>query len=388
MYAGKLVFAQLTDLIHPEQFRRCVRRYNGDYKVKTFSCWNQFLCMAFGQLTFRESLRDVETCLRSRHDQLYHLGIRGEMSRSVLADANRQRDWRIYRDLAQLLIRRARALYANEPIGAELNETVYALDSTTIDLCLNLFPWARFRRTKAAIKLHTLLDLRGSIPTFISISQGKQADVRVLDELVLEPGAFYVMDRGYVDFQRLYCFVLAAAFFVTRSKTNLQFNRLESRLVDSSTGVRSDQIIWLRNPSTIPHYPDKLRRIHYVDAETGKSLVFLTNHFTLPALTIALLYKGRWKVELFFKWIKQHLRIKHFYGTSDNAVKTQIWISICVYVLVAILKKQLESEKSLYSILQILSVNAFEQEPLYQILTNSAPQVSKGYPCNQLVFNY
>ena len=388
MYAGKLVFAQLTDLIHPEQFRRCVRRYNGDYKVKTFSCWNQFLCMAFGQLTFRESLRDVETCLRSRHDQLYHLGIRGEMSRSVLADANRQRDWRIYHDLAQMLIRRARALYAKQPIGAELNETVYALDSTTIDLCLNLFPWARFRRTKAAVKLHTLLDLRGSIPTFISISQGKQADVRVLDELVLEPGAFYVMDRGYLDFQRLYCFVLAGAFFVTRSKTNLQFNRLESRPVDSSTGVRSDQIIWLRNPSTIPHYPDKLRRIHYVDAQTGKSLVFLTNHFTLPALTIALLYKGRWKVELFFKWITQHLRIKHFYGTSDNAVKTQIWISICVYVLVAILKKQLESEKSLYSILQILSVNAFEQEPLYQILTDLAPQVLKGNPCNQLVFNY
>jgi hypothetical protein len=388
MYAGKLIFAQLTDLIHPEQFHRCVRRYHGDYKVKTFSCWNQFLCMAFGQLTFRESLRDVETCLRSRHDQLYHLGIRGEISRSVLADANRQRDWRIYHDLARLLIRRARALYANEPIGAELNETVYALDSTTIDLCLNLFPWARFRRTKAAIKLHTLLDLRGSIPTFISISQGKQADVRVLDQLVLEPGAFYVMDRGYVDFQRLYCFVLAAAFFVTRSKTNLQFNRLESRPVDSSTGVRSDQIIWLRNPSTIQHYPDKLRRIHYVDAETGKSLVFLTNHFTLPALTIALLYKSRWKVELFFKWIKQHLRIKHFYGTSDNAVKTQIWISICVYVLVAIVKKQLASQKSLYSILQILSVNAFEQEPLHQILRDSDPQVLEGCPCNQLVFNY
>ena len=388
MYAGKLVFAQLTDLIHPEQFHRCVRRYNGDYKVKTFSCWNQFLCMAFGQLTFRESLRDVETCLRSRHDQLYHLGIRGEVSRSVLADANHQRDWRIYHDLAQLLIRRARVLYANEPIGAELNETVYALDSTTIDLCLNLFPWARFRRAKAAVKLHTLLDLRGSIPTFISISQGKQADVRVLDELVLEPGAFYVMDRGYVDFPRLYCFVLAAAFFVTRSKTNLQFSRLESRPVDSSSGVRSDQIIWLRNPSTIPHYPDKLRRIHYVDAETDRSLIFLTNHFALPALTIALLYKGRWKVELFFKWIKQHLRIKHFYGTSDNAVKTQIWISICVYVLVAILKKQLESEKSLYSILQILSVNAFEQEPLQQILTDSAPQILEGSNCNQLVFNY
>jgi Transposase DDE domain/Domain of unknown function (DUF4372) len=344
--------------------------------------------MAFGQLTFRESLRDVETCLRSRHDQLYHLGIRGEVSGSVLAEANRERDWRIYHDLAQLLIRRARSLYPREPIGAELNETVYALDSTTIDLCLNLFPWARFRRAKAAIKLHTLLDLRGSIPTFISISQGKQADVRVLDELVLEPGAFYVMDRGYVDFQRLYCLVLAGAFFVTRAKTNLQFNRLESRPVDSSTGVRSDQIIWLRNPSTIPHYPDKLRRIHYVDAETGKSLVFLTNHLALPALTITLLYKGRWKAELFFKWIKQHLRIKHFYGTSDNAVKTQIWISICVYVLVAIVKKQLESEKSLYSILQILSVNAFEQEPLHQILRDSDSQIPEGSSCNQLIFSY
>jgi hypothetical protein len=388
MYAGKLVFAQLTDLIHPEQFRRCVRRYRGDYKVKTFSCWNQFLCMAFGQLTFRESLRDVETCLRSRQDQLYHLGMRGEVSRSALADANRERDWRIYQDLAQRLIRRARALYANEPIGAELDETVYALDSTTIDLCLNLFPWARFRRAKAAVKLHTLLDLRGSIPTFISISQGKQADVRVLDELVLEPGAFYVMDRGYVDFQRLYGFVLAAAFFVTRAKTNLQFNRLESRPVEASSGVRSDQIIWLRNPSSIQHYPDKLRRIHYVAAQTGKSLVFLTNNFALPARTIALLYKGRWQVELFFKWIKQHLRIKHFYGTSDNAVKTQIWISICVYVLVAILKKQLASTRSLYSILQILSVNAFEQEPIQQVLGDSAPQISGGEHHNQLVFRY
>jgi hypothetical protein len=388
MYAGKLIFAQLTDLIHPEQFRRCVRRYRGDYKVKTFSCWNQFLCMAFGQLTFRESLRDVETCLRSRQQQLYHLGIRGEISRSVLADANRERDWRIYHDLAQALIRRARALYAHEPIGAELNETVYALDSTTIDLCLNLFPWARFRSTKAAIKLHTLLDVRGSIPTFISISQGKQADVRVLDELLLEPGAFYVMDRGYVDFQRLYGFVLATAFFVTRAKTNLQFNRLASRPVDPATGVRSDQIIWLRNLSSIEHYPDKLRRIHYVDAETGRSLVFLTNHFALPALTVALLYKGRWQVELFFKWIKQHLRIKHFYGTSDNAVKTQIWISICVYVLVAIVKKQVASERSLYSILQILSVNAFEQEPLHQVIRDSSPQIPEGDNRNQLLFNY
>jgi transposase len=268
-----------------------------------------------------------------------------------LADANRERDWRIYSDLAQLLIRRARSLYYDEPTGLELKDTVYALDSTTIDLCLNLFPWARFRRSKAAIKLHTLLDVRGSIPTFISISQGKQADVRTLDELVLEPGSFYVMDRGYLDFQRLYCFVLAAAFFVTRSKTHLKFNRLESRPVDSSTGVRSDQMVWLRNLSSVKHHPDKLRRIHYVDADTGNSLVFLTNNFELNALTIALLYKSRWKVELFFKWIKQHLRIKHFYGTSDNAVKTQIWISICVYVLVAIVKKQLKSEKSLYRIL-------------------------------------
>ena len=388
MYAGKLVFAQLTDLIHAEQFGRCVRRYHGDYKVKTFSCWNQFLCMAFGQLTFRESLRDVETCLRSRHDQLYHLGIRGEVSRSVLADANRERDWRIYHDLAQRLIRRARALYAKDPIEVKLNETVYALDSTTIDLCLNLFPWARFRRAKAAVKLHTLLDLRGAIPTFISISQGKQADVRVLDELVLEPGDFYVMDRGYVDFQRLYGFVLAAAFFVTRCKTNLRFNRLQSRPVDSATGVRSDQMIWLRNPSSIQHYPDKLRRIHYVDAQTGKSLVFLTNNFALPALTIALLYKNGWQVELFFKWIKQHLRIKHFYGTTDNAVKTQIWISICVYVLVAIVKKQLESERSLYSILQILSVNVFEQETLHQLLRASAPQIPEDTVGNQLVFSY
>ena len=388
MHAGKIVFAQLTDLIHPEQFHRCVRRYHGDYKVKSFSCWDQFLCMAFGQLTYRESLRDVETCLRSRQDQLYHLGIRSEVSHSTLADANRERDWRIYHDLAQRLIRRARSLYHNEPIGLELNETVYALDSTTIDLCLNLFPWARFRRSKAAIKLHTLLDLRGPIPAFISISQGKQADVRVLDELVLEPGCFYVMDRGYLDFRRLYCFVLASAFYVTRSKTHLKFNRLESRPVDPSTGVRSDQIVWLRNPASIKHYPDKLRRIHYVDTDTGQSLVFLTNNFALPALTIALLYKSRWKVELFFKWIKQHLRIKHFYGTSDNAVKTQIWISICVYVLVAIVRKQLQSERSLYSILQILSVNAFEKEPLQQVLKDIESQNSENDICNQLVFNY
>ena len=382
------MFAQLTDLIHPEQFRRCVRRYHGDYKVKTFSCWSQFVCMAFGQLTFRESLRDVETCLRSRHDQLYHLGIRGEVSHSTLADANRQRDWRIYYDLAQLLIARARSLYQDQPIGLELDETVYALDSTTIDLCLHLFPWARFRRTKGAIKLHTLLDLQGSIPTFISISHGKMADVRILDELVLEPGAFYVMDRGYVDFFRLYNFVLAGAFFVTRSKVHLQFIRLESRPVDLSTGVRSDQLVRLRHESSLKDYPAKLRRIHYVDAQTGKSFIFLTNNLVLPALTIALLYKNRWKVELFFKWIKQHLRIKHFYGTSENAVRTQIWIAISVYVLVAIVKKQIQSQMSLYSILQVLSVNAFEKEPLYQVLTDFGFQNSDESFCNQLEFRY
>ena len=288
----------------------------------------------------------------------------------------------------QRFIRRARALYQNEPTGLELRETVYALDSTTIDLCLNLFPWARFRRTKGAIKLHTLLDLRGAIPAFISISQGKKADVRILDELVLEPGSFYVMDRGYVDFRRLYCFVLAAAFFVTRTKAGLKLQRLESRPVPPGSGVRSDQIVWLANVSSIRHYPDKLRRIHYVDAHTGKSLVFLTNNFELPALTIALLYKSRWKVELFFKWIKQHLRIKHFYGTSENAVKTQVWISVCVYVLVAIVKKQLQSSKSLYSILQILSVNAFEKEPLQQVLSDSGSQNLEHDTCNQLIFSY
>jgi len=305
-----------------------------------------------------------------------------------LADANRERDWRIYYDLAQLLIRRARSLYQDEPTGLELKETVYALDSTTIDLCLNLFPWARFRRTKGAIKLHTLLDLRGSIPTFISISQGKKADVRILDELILEPGSFYVMDRGYVDFRRLYCFVLAAAFFVTRSKSGIKFNRLESRPVDPDTGVRSDQVVWLTNVASVKHYPDKLRRVHYVDAETGKSFVFLTNNFELSALTIAMLYKSRWKVELFFKWIKQHLRIKHFYGTSDNAVKTQIWISVCVYVLVAIVKKELKSDRSLYNILQVLSVNAFEKEPLQQVLRNFKSHNPVEALCNQLVFSY
>jgi len=385
MFTGKFVFAQLADLIHREQFARCVRRYDGEYKVKSFSCWDQFLSMAFGQLTFRDSLSDIEVCLRARQDQLYHLGLRGRVSHSTLADANRVRDWRIYADLAQILIRQARSIYQTEPIGVELEETVYALDSTTIDLCLNLFPWARFRRTKAAVKLHTLLDIRGSIPTFISISEGKQADVRVLDELLLEPGAFYVMDRGYVDFKRLYAFVVACAFFVTRSKRGIQFSRLESRPVDYSTGVRYDHIVRLKNADTRQHYPDKLRRVRYFDEETRRNLVFLTNNLSLPASVIAFLYKCRWKVELFFKWIKQNLRIKHFYGTSDNAVKTQVWISVCVYVLVAILRKQVGVERSLSEIIQILSVSAFEKVPLQELLTHFDPDSETTESSNQLM---
>ena len=388
MFSDKFSFAQLTDFIHREQFQRGVRRYGGHYKVKTFSCWDQFLCMAFGQLTYRDSLADIETCLRSRQDQLYHLGIRGRVSHSTLADANQNRDWRIYHDLAQTLIGRARILYAQDDFGLQLDQTIYALDSTTIDLCLNLFPWARFRRAKGAIKMHTLLDLRGSIPAFISISDGKMADVRVLDELILEAGAFYVMDRAYVDFGRLHRFVLEAAFYVTRSKSNLRYRRLESRSVEAGTGIRSDQIIGLRTASSLKRYPDKLRRIHYVDPEADKSLVFLTNNFELPPLVIAGLYKSRWQVELFFKWIKQNLRIKHFFGNSDNAVKTQIWIAIAVYVLVAIVKKELKLEMSLSHILQILSVNVFSKEPLAQLLTKVASQETECDILNQLIFNY
>jgi hypothetical protein len=375
------------DWVHGEQFRRCVNRYQGNYRVRNFSCWDQFLAMSFAQITCRDSLADIEVCLRSRHDQLYRLGFRSTIAHSTLADANSSRDWRIYHDLAQGLIARARRLYASEAFGVELEQTVYALDSTTIDLCLSLFPWARFRSTKAAVKLHTLLDLRGPIPTMISISEGKQADVGVLDELLLEPGAFYVMDRGYVDFARLFRFVLAGAFFVTRAKTNLQFNRLESRTVDESTGVRSDQVVWLTLPKSIEHYPDRLRRISYRDPVSDKSLVFLTNSFNLPALTIAQLYKSRWQVELFFKWIKQNLRIKHFFGTTENAVKTQVWIAICVYVLVAIMRKELRLELSLSQILQVLSVNAFEQVPLAELVAKTASQNKTNNSRNQLVFN-
>lgn len=385
MNSGKAVFSQLMEWIHPEQFRRCVARYQGHYKVSNFPCWDQFLAMSFAQITFRESLADIEICLRSRRDQLYHLGFRSTVAHSTLADANRTRDWRIYADLAQVLIRRARTLYAQEPLGIELDQTIYALDSTTIDLCLSLFPWARFRSKKAAVKLHTLLDVRGPIPTMIAISDGKQADVSILDELIPEPGAFYVMDRGYVDFERLYRFVLALSFFVTRTKAGIKLNRLESRPVDRTTGVRSDHIVWLTNPKSISHYPDRLRRVAFRDPEDGKVLVFLTNNFDLPALVIAQLYKLRWRVELFFKWIKQNLRIKHFFGTSDNAVKTQVWIAVCVYVLVAIVRKEMSWDLSLSQLLQIFSVNAFEQVPLAELVAKTQSQIDTPTLSNQLM---
>jgi hypothetical protein len=341
--------------------------------------------MAFAQITYRESLSDLEICLRSRRDQLYHMGFRSSVARSTLADANRVRDWRIYADLAQGLIVRARRLYADEPLGADLDSTVYALDSTTIDLCLSLFPWARFRSTKSAIKLHTLLDVRGPIPTMIAISDGKQADVAVLDELLPEPGAFYVMDRGYLDFERLYRFVLAGAFFVTRYKTGVLLNRLASRPVDRATGIRSDHVVWVRTPQSAAHYPDRLRRVAYRDPEDGKVLVFLTNNFDLPPEVIAQLYRLRWRVELFFKWIKQNLRIRHFFGTTDNAVKSQVWIAICVYVLVAILRKEHAIELSLSQLLQVLSVNAFEQVPLLELVMKTASQDPDPNSPNQLM---
>jgi hypothetical protein len=387
MRAGKTIFSQVMERVHPEQFRRCVHRYGGNERIRNFPCWEQFLAMAFAQLTYRDSLADIETCLRSRPDQLYHMGFRSRVAHSTLGDANRSRDWRIYHDLAQTLIARARRLYADDSFGVELAQTVYALDSTTIDLCLSLFPWARFRSTKAAVKLHTLLDLRGPIPTMIAISDGKQADVNVLDDLVLEPGAFYVMDRGYVDFDRLYRFVLAGAFFVTRAKAGLRIHRLESRPVDVSLGVRSDQIAWLTLRRSLERYPDRFRRVSYRDPETNKGLAFLTNNFDLPPLVIAQLYKCRWRVELFFKWIKQNLRIKHFFGTNVNAVKTQVWIAVCTYVLVAILRKELGLELSLSQILQVLSVNVFEQMPLLELVMKTTSQIQTPDSRNQLVFN-
>jgi hypothetical protein len=384
MYAGKLVFSQVIEHLPLHTFRRCVQRYRGNHKVKEFTCHDQFLCMAFAQLTFRESLRDIEACFRSQQSKIFHLGIRGKISRSTLADANACRDWRIYADLAHSLIPVARKLYLNEDFGVELDQTVYALDATTIDLCLSVFPWARFRQTKGAIKLHTLLDLRGSIPTFIHISDGKEHDVNVLDDLLPEAGAFYVMDRGYLDFFRLYGLTQAAAFFVIRAKRNLSCRRLYSHAVDRSTGLICDQTIVLSGAVSAKFYPEKLRRIKYRDAETGKILVFLTNNFTLPPLTIAQLYRCRWKVELFFKWIKQNLRIKAFYGTSENAVKTQIWIAVTVYLLVAILKKRLKIGASLYTILQVLSVSVFERTTINQLLPNAENRSETVETDNQL----
>jgi len=372
MHTGRLIFAQLMEHLPPMVFERCVARYRGNHKVQTFTCMDQYLCMAFAQLTFRESLRDIEACLRSQHEKLYHMGIRGQVSRNTLANANATRDWRIYADFAQRLIGIARKLYVNEPFGVALDNTAYALDSTTIDLSLSLFPWAPFRTTKAAVKMHTLLDLRGNIPSFIHISDGKLHDVNILDQLIPEAGAFYIMDRGYIDFERLYRLHQAGSFFVTRAKSNLMAKRRYSRPTDRSTGVMFDQTLVLKGFQTAKDYPQTLRGIRYKDPETGKRLLFISNNTALPALSICSLYKARWQVELFFRWIKMHLRVKAFFGTSENAVKSQIWIAVSVYVLVAIIRKRLNLTRTLYEMLQILSLNLFEKTPL-EIALSSIP---------------
>ena len=385
MHNGRFIFAELISHLPHKEFHKCVARYEDDSKSRSFSHWDQYLTMVFAQLTYRESLRDIEACLRSVTGKLYHLGIRSKVARTTLADANESRDWRIFADFAQVLIRIARPLYAADPIGVDLDHSVYALDSTTIDLCLSLFPWAKFRRHKGAVKMHTLLDLHGNIPTFISITNGKVHDVNILDEIAPEAGAFYVMDRGYVDFERLYVFTLSAAFFVVRVKSNVLLDRRYSHPVDKSTGVRSDHTVILTAINSVKAYPDPLRRVSYLDVKTRKRFKFLTNNFMLPALTIAQIYKSRWQVELFFKWIKQHLRIKAFYGTSENAVKTQIWVAVSVYVLVAIVRKRLALEASLYQILQILSVTLFEKTPILQALQATDSQVELFDPGNQLI---
>ena len=388
MNLGKLVFAQVMQHLPLTTFRRCVARYGGEHKVKTFSCLDQYLCMAFAQLTYRESLRDIEACLRAQARKLYHMGIKSRVSRSTLADANEVRDWRIYADLAQSLIGIARRLYADEPFGVDLKETVYALDASTIDLCLSVFAWAPFRSTKAAVKLHTLLDLRGNIPTFLHISDGKLHDVNVLDLLLPEPGAFYIMDRGYIDFERLHRLHQAGSFFVTRAKSNLKAQRRYSHPVDRGTGLICDQTIVLTGFYSRQDFDTPLRRIRFKDPETGKRLVFLTNNFALPAITITELYRCRWQIELFFKWIKQHLRIKVFFGTSENAVKTQISIAVSVYLLVAIVKKRLNISASLYEMLQILSLTMFERIPLDQLLNTIVADEIQTIASNQLnLFN-
>jgi transposase len=388
MHTGRIVFSQLMDFLPKKQFDKCARRYRGDYRTKTFSCFDQYLCMAFAQITFRQSLRDIETCLRAMQPKLYHCGIRGNVSRNTLANANEHRSWRIYADFAQVLIDKARKLYANEDFGTQLKHTAYALDSTTIDLCLALFPWAKFREHKAAVKVHTLMDLRGSIPSFICITDGKVHDVNILDELLLETGAIYIMDRGYLDFARLYTFTQNLSTFITRAKSNLDYQRLCHRKVDKSTGLRCDQTIRLNGFYASQDYPAALRRISYFDIEANKRFVFLTNNFALPALTIARLYKCRWQIEIFFKWIKQYLRIKTFFGTTKNAVKTQIWIAISVYVLMAIVKKELKIELSLSEIVQILSIMLFEQVPIEQALTkNMSLNQNLGFHNQLLLFN-
>ena len=384
MNTGKIILSQIMSYLPTYEFRRCVQRYRGNHKVKYFSCWDQYLCMAFAQLSFRESLRDIITCLRAMQNKLYHTGIRGNISKSTLADANENRDWRIYADFAQILISQARHLYKDDPFGVEIDETVYALDSTTIDLCLSVFPWAKFRKHKAAVKLHALLDLHGNIPSFIEITDGKIHDVNILDEIIPEPGSYYIMDRAYIDFTRLYTLNLENAFFIIRAKSNFKFRRLYSHPIDKSTGLRCDQTIVTTGTNTKDKYPDKLRRIRFYDSENDKYFVFLTNNFVLPALTIADLYNCRWQIEIFFKWIKQHLKIKRFYGTSENAVKTQIWIAVSVYVLVAIIKKQLKIDITLYTFLQILSVTLFEKVHILQLVTNSQKIIDDTESCNQL----
>jgi Domain of unknown function (DUF4372)/Transposase DDE domain len=385
MNSGRTVFAQLIEHLPHKEFQKCVARYRGDRYAKNFSCWDQYLAMSFAQFTYRESLRDIETCLGAVGGKLYHMGFRTSVARSTLADANESRDWRIYADFAQTLISTARNLYARDPLAVDLEQSLYALDSTTIDLCLALFPWARFRQRKAAVKMHTLLDLRGNIPAFLHITDGKVHDVNVLDHLVPEAGAFYVMDRGYIDFERLFLLTLSAAFFVVRTKSNVLLQRRYSHPVDRSTGVRSDQTVILSSFESASVYPDALRRVSYYDAETNRRLKFLTNNFTLPALTIAQIYKQRWQVELFFKWIKQHLRIKAFYGTSENAVKTQIWIAVSVYVLVAIVRKRLGLKSSLYQILQILSLTLFEKTPILCALQAIDSDADFAENANQLI---
>jgi len=388
MNSGRTIFSQLIGFLSHYEFQKCVRRYDGDRKVKSFSCWDQYLCMDFAQLTYREGLRDIEACLRVTKEKLCHMGIRSKVSRNTLSNANMIRNWRIFADFGQELIAEARILYANEDFGVDLDETIYALDSTTIDLCLSLFPWAYFRKNKGAVKMHTLLDVRGSIPTLVNITHGKVHDVNILDTLPLEAGSIYVMDRGYLDFARLYSIHLAGAFFVTRAKHNTQLRRLYSHPVAKSTGLQCDQTVVPRGLQSKKDYPGQLRRIRYFDAEQNRSLVFLSNHFTLPALTISDTYRCRWQVELFFKWIKQHLRIKKFYGNSENAVKTQIWIAISVYVLVAIVKKRLNLENSLYTILQILSVTLFEKTPILQALSREEVEEPVAEDCIQLsLFN-